>query len=75
MEKSHYHPIIPETIDGYMSFEECLIEIKNIGQRIFNDTSSTWINDNRIKSMKSLLELFDLYNKEIERAFEYSSDY
>ena len=57
-----------------MSFEECLIEIKNIGQRIFNDTSSTWINDNRIKSMKSLLELFDLYNKEIERANENSSD-
>jgi hypothetical protein len=55
-----------KTIEGMQSLDECRASIKNIADNIFNDISSTLINSKRIESMRSLIDLFTVYNKQLE---------
>lgn len=49
-------------ISGCLSLSECRKSISDTGTRINKDISSTMTNAARIKSMRSLLDLFEEYN-------------
>ena len=49
-------------IDGFQSLQECRQSILALAKNIESDISSTIVNDARIASMRSLLDLFEKYN-------------
>ena len=54
-----------ETIDGLLSFDECRKSIEYHAHNINMDVSSQMVNNGRIKSLRSLLSLFELYNNKL----------
>jgi len=55
-----------ERIKGRMSFDDCREMIAMYGNRINNDISSKIVNQAVINSLRSLLDLFEQYNRIIE---------
>lgn len=56
-----------KTIDGLQSLSECRESILQVATRISKDISSTFINDARIVSLRVLIDLFEMYNKQIKK--------
>jgi len=52
-----------DVIEGLMSLDECRIAIESHGININTDMSSYLCNSGRIASLRSLLDLFETYNK------------
>ena len=56
---------IVETIPGLLSLSECREAIAFHGGKVNKDISSTFINQGRIETLRSLLDLFEQYNNKI----------
>ena len=54
-----------ETIEGMQSLDECRESIKFHATNIMKDISSTGVNQARINSLRSLLNLFEEYNEQL----------
>jgi hypothetical protein len=51
------------TINGMLSLDECMENIKLIACNLAKDISSPLINNKRVESLRALLDLFEEYNK------------
>lgn len=61
----HRHGFTPEQITGFLTMEDCLSAIARTGINMYKDNTSIFINEKRIESMRSLLDLFETYNRMI----------
>ena len=53
------------TIDGCIGFDECLNEILHIAKLIHENSEQSWVNTVRIRSIRSVIGLFEDYNNQI----------
>jgi len=54
-------------IEGYLSLDECRDNIKMLADAINGDISSVLVNEMRIESLRSLLNLFEEYNNQLDK--------
>ena len=54
-----------KTIEGMLSFDECRASIEFHAHKINSDVFSTWINQSRIESLRTVLDLFEEYNQQL----------
>lgn len=57
---------IIKPIEGFQSLDECRSSILGIATHLNKDISSTWINEARILSLRSLIDLFEQYNNQLK---------
>ena len=55
-----------KTIDGYLSIDECRKSIEFHAHNINTDITSLVVNKSRIRSLRSVLDLFERYLKLME---------
>lgn len=53
--------------DGFQNLTECQASIKTLGRTIGDsDMTSTFINEQRLISMRTMLDLFENYNNQLK---------
>jgi len=74
MTHKHEHADKLIIVPKMMSFEDCCEAIKYHAENLSNYQSSALINYNRYKTLKSLLNLFKIYNDQLRRLDEVHGD-